>query len=246
MKYENAVIITGPTTVGKTEIAIRLARRLGGEIINCDEPFLYSFFKIGSARSSSFEDSGVARHLYGIVGYDDFLADEQYVEMVESLVPEILSRGRLPIIEGCSYPHVAALTKCNERRGRSFYYSPAIGLRLSANVNLLEKIRRRLDHMIEEGLLDEIRSALENGLKESYAYGIIGIYKPLIRYVDGEMSIEEAKEEVLKTGINISQMQLKDFEKMADLVWVESTPGKTDETVDVLEELLHKDIKNIK
>ncbi|MBI4147859.1 hypothetical protein HY490_01065 [Candidatus Woesearchaeota archaeon] len=57
MRYKNAVIVTGPTSVGKTEICTALARRLDGEIINSDRLYVYSFLKIGTGLSDCLSSS---------------------------------------------------------------------------------------------------------------------------------------------------------------------------------------------
>ena len=60
-------IIAGPTAVGKSVIANYLARRIHGEIVNCDSIQLYKYLDIGSAKPSPADMSTVPHHLYGVI-----------------------------------------------------------------------------------------------------------------------------------------------------------------------------------
>ena len=66
------VVISGPTAVGKTALAIELARESGGEIISADSMQVYRFFDIGTAKPTPAERSLVRHHLIDVVNPDVF------------------------------------------------------------------------------------------------------------------------------------------------------------------------------
>ena len=93
-------IITGPTAVGKSLIAYYLAKRIDGEIVNCDSVQLYRYMDIGSAKPGDREMSSVRHHLYSIADPDENMTVARYKELAFSAINDILARGKTPIICG--------------------------------------------------------------------------------------------------------------------------------------------------
>ncbi|MBR2706235.1 MAG: tRNA (adenosine(37)-N6)-dimethylallyltransferase MiaA [Mogibacterium sp.] len=93
-------IISGPTAVGKSLIAYYLAKRIGGEIVNCDSVQLYKYMDIGSAKPSEKEMSSVRHHLYSIVDPAQSMTVASYRRLALDAIDEILSRGKTPIVCG--------------------------------------------------------------------------------------------------------------------------------------------------
>jgi len=101
MKKNNTVyIIAGPTAVGKSEVAYYLAKRVRGEIINCDSIQLYKYMDIGSAKPSDDEMESVPHHLYSIVEPDYNMTVATYQKLATTVIDDILSRGKTPIVCG--------------------------------------------------------------------------------------------------------------------------------------------------
>ena len=92
--------ITGPTASGKTALAIRLARELGGEIISCDSMQIYRGMDIGTAKPTAEELAAVPHHLIDILPADAPYSCSDYVKDAEAAVEDIVSRGKLPIFCG--------------------------------------------------------------------------------------------------------------------------------------------------
>ena len=94
------VIIGGPTGVGKTEISLRLAEVLQGEIVSCDSMQIYREMDIGSAKATNQERKRIPHHMVDVVTpFDDFTVTD-YKEMAERAIDDILSRGKIPIMVG--------------------------------------------------------------------------------------------------------------------------------------------------
>ncbi|MBQ6663841.1 MAG: tRNA (adenosine(37)-N6)-dimethylallyltransferase MiaA [Firmicutes bacterium] len=103
------LVIVGPTAVGKTEVAIGVARRLGGEIISCDSMQLYRYMDIGSAKPSAAELAQVPHHMIGVIDPRDRFSAARYRELAEVAVADIVSRGKLPVICGGTGLYLDAL-----------------------------------------------------------------------------------------------------------------------------------------
>ena len=93
-------IISGPTASGKSLIAYYLAKRIRGEIVNCDSIQLYKYMDIGSAKPSDKEMAEVRHHLYSIEDPSVNMTVADYRKVAIDTINEILSRGRTPIVCG--------------------------------------------------------------------------------------------------------------------------------------------------
>jgi tRNA dimethylallyltransferase len=94
--------VVGPTATGKSELAVALARRLGGEIVNADSMQLYRGMDIGTAKLPEAERGGVAHHLLDVWPLDKSAAVAEYQQLARAAIAEIAARGRIPILVGGS------------------------------------------------------------------------------------------------------------------------------------------------
>ena len=87
------VVILGPTAVGKSEIAVNLARSLGGEIISADSVQAYKYLDIGTARIMPRQQKGVPHHLLGFLNPDEDFTVAQFQQLTrrksKKYVPDI-------------------------------------------------------------------------------------------------------------------------------------------------------------
>ena len=93
-------IISGPTATGKSLIAYYLAKRINGEIVNCDSVQLYRYMDIGSAKPTTKDMQRIPHHLYSIIDPKDSMTVARYQELALKQIDEILSRGKVPIVCG--------------------------------------------------------------------------------------------------------------------------------------------------
>jgi len=103
------VVIAGPTGSGKSELALEIAERFGGEIINCDSLQVYRYFDIGTAKLNATQRRGIPHHLLDVVGPDESFSAGDYSRMARKALVEIAGRGRLPIVAGGTGLYVRAL-----------------------------------------------------------------------------------------------------------------------------------------
>lgn len=96
----NVFVIAGPTASGKSAVAIELARRVGGEIVNADAMQVYSDLHLLTARPMSEEMEQVPHHLYGISAGADAWSAGRFARTAASVIDEILERGARPIVVG--------------------------------------------------------------------------------------------------------------------------------------------------
>ena len=96
------VVIVGPTATGKSRLALQLARRFGGEIVNADSRLVYRYMDIGTAKPGRDETTLVPHHLIDIINPDEDFNLAQYQRLVSKTVVDIQERGKLPLLVGGS------------------------------------------------------------------------------------------------------------------------------------------------
>ena len=236
MGYRTAMAIIGPTTSGKTAVAYELARQTGaGEVVNLDKIACFKNFPLSSGVSDALEEKGVKRHLYEILEPDqEVIPAETYIGMVRSECAKILAGGGLPIIEGGSTTYVPALLEANEK---ARFCAPIIGLRPPAGFDIREKIAKRVAAAIESGLIDEVREGLKK-YRHSYVMNDTYAIIPIVRYLDGRISLDAAQEEIADRFLAYAHRQMEFFGRFPEIVWLEHKPSELAETITKIVALL--------
>lgn len=103
------VAVIGPTAVGKTALAIALAQRFDGEIVNADSRQVYTGMDIGTAKPTADELNAARHHLIDIRTPDLPFSLGEYLPMARQSIAEITSRGKLPILCGGTGQYIWAL-----------------------------------------------------------------------------------------------------------------------------------------
>jgi tRNA dimethylallyltransferase len=105
------VAVLGPTATGKSALALALAERFGGEIINCDSTAVYRGFDIGTDKVAAGDRRGIPHHLIDIVDPTEVYTAAQFASDAARIIRQIQTRGRLPIVVGGTGFYYRALTR---------------------------------------------------------------------------------------------------------------------------------------
>lgn len=298
MLEKRIIVIFGPTAIGKTEISIQLAKRIGGEIVSADSMQIYKGMNIGSAKPSLEEMAGIPHHLIDFVDPKDFFTVREYQKLAKDVIEGIFARGRIPIVVGgtglyinsliydmdfgASEPDIKLreeLEKLAREKGhlalhqllakrnkegadrihpnnvkkviralerletegeiKAFaesrmptcdYESCLIGLNMDRKA-LYARIDRRVDILIEKGLIGEI-SALKNGGLTLDHISMLGIgYKEIFKYLDGVHSLDEAIELIKRNSRNYGKRQLTWFKKIENTNWIDLSSVTKEEAI---------------
>ena len=142
-----AVAVLGPTATGKSALALALAERFDGEIINCDSTAVYRGFDIGTDKIAAADRRGIPHHLIDIADPTEDYTAAQYARDAAAAIRDIHARGRLPILAGGTGFYFRALT-------RGLFPGPgrdgALRARLEAiaarrDVTFLHRMLRKID-----------------------------------------------------------------------------------------------------
>ena len=105
------VVIVGPTAVGKTRLALRLAGELGAEIVSADSRQVYRGMDIGTDKPTAEERQRVPHHLVDIVNPDEEFTLARYQDMAYAAIDDVLARGRVPLLVGGTGLYIKAVAE---------------------------------------------------------------------------------------------------------------------------------------
>lgn len=298
------VALTGPTAVGKTEFAIKLAEELDGEIVSCDSMQLYKYMDIGSAKPTPEEMRRARHHLVDIIDPREDFSVAQYQKLAKDAISDILSRGRLPIISGGTglylnsllydmdfssspgdFTYRRKLEALAEEKGSGYLHSmlaeqderaaslihpnntkkiiralerlkkgeesvrqfsdirtetsdyDVILIGLTRNRDqLYDRINKRVDVLVEQGLFQEVQKLAALGLTaDNISMKGIG-YKEIFAYLDGRYTMEDAIDKIKKNTRHYAKKQLTWFRRYGKMEWCNISDFDSDE--DAAEEVI--------
>jgi len=130
---DTVLCVAGPTASGKTELAVELALKLGGEVVSCDSMQVYRGMDIGTAKPCMEERKGVPHHMIDVADPGEDYSVSRYVKEASACVDDIIGRGKVPIIAGGTGLYMDSLIK-----GLYFSNGPGNGI-----------LRKRLERLYD-------------------------------------------------------------------------------------------------
>jgi tRNA dimethylallyltransferase len=99
-KQSKIILISGPTASGKSNFAVKIAKKVNGEIINADSMQVYKKLKILTARLNKKEQKNIKHHLYGVIDLNKKFSTGQWLKAAIKKISEIKKRKKIPILVG--------------------------------------------------------------------------------------------------------------------------------------------------
>ena len=164
---KSMLAVLGPTATGKSSLAIAIAHRIGGEIVNCDSTAVYRGFDIGTDKVPPSEQGGIPHHLIDVVEPSGEYTAADYARDAARIVGEIHARRRVPIVVGGTGFYFRALTRglfpgpgksealrerlnrIADRRGVEFLWRMVRRIDPTSAVRILPRDRKRLVRALE-------------------------------------------------------------------------------------------------
>ena len=98
-KQSKIILISGPTASGKSNLAIKIAKKINGEIINADSMQVYKMLKILTARPNIKEQKKIKHHLFGIINLNKKFSTGQWLKTAIKKIKEIQKRKKKPLLK---------------------------------------------------------------------------------------------------------------------------------------------------
>lgn len=292
------IILTGPTAVGKTNLSIKLAKAVDGEVISADSMQVYRGMDIGSAKIKPEEMQGVRHHLIDILEPWEEFNVVVFQQKCRECLQDIYDRGHIPILTGGTGFYIQAvlkevdftenednneyrmyLEKLGEEKGpkvlhdmlrqvdpvsaeaihannrkrviRALEFYHFTGQRISEHNEkeaqkeaaynfcyfvlndersiLYDRIEKRVDLMMEQGLTEEVRELAKKGCKRNMV-AMQGLgYKEIMDYLDGKISLEEAVYIIKRDTRHFAKRQITWFKREKDVIWLNRPEFENDD-----------------
>lgn len=108
---KKVIVILGQTATGKSALAVKIAKKIDGEIISADSRQVYKNLDIGTGKITQKEMSGIPHYLIDVANPKSKFTVAEYKKLAEEKIEEILARGKTPIICGGTGFYIDAITK---------------------------------------------------------------------------------------------------------------------------------------
>lgn len=230
------IVILGPTGSGKTGIAIKIAKAIGGEIISADSRAIYKGMDIGTAKPTAEEMDGVPHYGLDLVEPGERFTVADWKAYAEAKIAEIKARGKVPIIAGGTGLYVDALIfdyhfkgptgakigdfeqkSCSDRTEVKGDFL-IIGIKWPTEV-LRERLKKRIDIMFSPELYKETET-----LVKQYGWGSgamkSNVYEYVWKYLNSELTLEEAKEQSFYEDWHLAKRQMTWFKRNPEIIWL--------------------------
>jgi tRNA dimethylallyltransferase len=299
---DKIVIIAGPTATGKSDFALRIAKKIDGEIISCDSMQIYKCFNIGTAKIKESEMQGIKHYMIDIVEPNASFSVYDFKDQANMYIKDILSRGKVPILVGGTglyiqailYDYdcretkkddklrqyyenylkdngkialfeilkqkneelskkinvndtkrvIRALESCNDKSlsiQKEMVYNPIFVVLNTDRKVLYDRINKRVDKMIDSGLIDEVKDLISKGIDLScQSMASIG-YKEWFDYFNGKNSKEKTIENIKQFSRNYAKRQITWFKHRENAVFFDAINGLDDAEKYIITNLYKKE-----
>ena len=232
----STIIILGPTGSGKTRISIEVAKAINGEIISADSRAIYKGMDIGTAKPTRKEQQEIPHWGIDLVEPGERFTVADWKEYTNQKIKEIESRGHIPIIVGGTGLYIDALiydyqfkgptgakigdyTKktCSDRKKIKGNYL-LIGVKWPTG-ELRSRLRHRVDQMFTPELYTETKELAAKYGWDNQAMKS-NIYEYAHKYLQGKLSLEQAKEQCFYEDWHLAKRQLTWFKRNDKITWL--------------------------
>ena len=304
MQKQKVVVIGGPTASGKTDLSIRLAKKINGEIVSADSMQIYKEMNIGTAKPDEDERQGIKHYMLDIINPDERYSVADYKRQPKIAIQESINKGKTPIgvggtglyidsliyeieyvdiqtdleyrkqleervekeglqklyeearkIDECAMEKISpndkkrilrvleiyhqtgkTKTQLDKQSRKDVQYDYKV---FAINMNreiLYNRINKRVDIMIQKGLIDEVKQIYNKYKMFPTAMQALG-YKEVVYYLEDKITKEEMIEKIKQESRRYAKRQLTWFRKNKQTIWLNGQESIETNINRILEEM---------
>ena len=227
------LVVVGQTTSGKTSFSVALARYLieqgfKVEIINADSRQCYKYLTIGTGKILPEQMQGITHHMLDVLDPKDPITMYWYKQKTEEIISSLQQQNIIPIIIGGSMLYMSSITdeRIEDQQKTKVQLqqsNPTGALHIGINMEkeiINKNIETRVDTMIEEGWIKEVEQLLQKGYQVSDP-GIISLgYPEIIKYINKELTLQQAKEIIIQKTKKYAKRQRTWWKSDSRIHWI--------------------------
>lgn len=197
MRKQKIIVILGQTATGKSDLAVKLAKKFGGEVVSADSRQVYRGLDLGTGKITKREMRGVPHHMLDVANPKKQFDVSQYKKLAEQAIADIVSRGKIPILCG----------------GTGLYIDTVINGVILPEVKPNTRLRKQLENMETKELFSMLKKLDSRRAKTIDAQNP----RRLIRAIEIAVALgmvptynlQPTNYNTLKIGLILSEQKLK-------------------------------------
>ncbi len=180
--YKPLLCILGPTAVGKTELALRIAQRIEGEIVSVDSRQIYREMDIGTAKPSAEQLKLVPHHVINCIMPDEYFSAADYQRVADIAIKEIREKGKVPMLVGGSGMYFRAVVD-------GLFQGP------EADRSIRQRLRQQAEEMGISYLYDRLKDLDPKSAEKIHPNDLIRIIRAIEVYEKSGKRISELQQQ---------------------------------------------------
>ena len=214
-KLPKIIVILGPTASGKTQLSLKLAKKINGEIVSADSRLIYKGMDIGACKPTKAQQRLVRHHLIDIARPDQVVTLAAWQRAAFRTIGGILKKKKLPFLVGGTGLYLSSIIenyRIPQTKGRQRYSTLIFGIAVQ-RAQLYRTINARVNALVHMGLEHEVRN-----LATKYPWSLPSMhgigYREWRQYFNGERSKKETIAAIQQATRNFAKRQMTWFRGM--------------------------------
>jgi len=239
MSKPKIVSIVGLTASGKSSLGIKIAQEFNGEIISADSRQVYRGLDLGTGKVTMEEQKLAIHHLIDVVEPGGHFDVFEFQQRAYQIIDEILARGKLPIIVGGTGLYSRSVVEGYKFKEESCPKFDVLQIALMPSKEIIRPlVETRLDVRIEQGMIDETRRLIDDGISVEWLKSLGLEYFWNIEFIQGKITLDEYRENLATKIMQFAKRQRTWFKREKNTHFLTEPESFYEETIKLIKRFL--------